>query len=63
MDLTKVDYNNLQPGGKRLLRQTSCRREYIIRISLKSKGWEGVGANYLAQDRDHWWFHKMQGMF
>jgi hypothetical protein len=42
MDRTKVEYNNLQPGGKRSLRQTSCR---LLKSASKIKDermWVGI---------------------
>lgn len=55
MDLRETEYNNLQPGGKRSLRQTSCRCEDIIRIDSEVKN-ESMSGNYLAQGRDQWWY-------
>jgi len=45
MDLKEIEYNNLQPGGNRSLRQTSCRCEDIIRIDSEVKNervWVGI---------------------
>jgi len=37
MGLIEIEYNNLQPGGKRSLRQTGCRCEDMIRINSEVK--------------------------
>jgi len=45
MDLKEIECNNLQPEGKRSLRQTSCRFEDIIGIDSEVKNervWVGI---------------------